>query len=196
MQFPLAIVLTLLGISVMTVYAVVGRRHFRSARMPMAAMVLTIGLVVAMLICLRLMWTSAPPLLALVSGIGLESMALWIFLLAVSSSRDAGLRLAFDREPSDRLVVSGAYRYVRHPIYLSYLMFWAGACLGTGSPWSVPVLGIVAATYVAAARGEEAALTAGPGSEAYRAYRRSTGMLLPNIAAVWANRPSTSGDHE
>ncbi len=76
------------------------------------------------------------------------------------------------------LVISGPYRWVRHPMYTT-IFIWALAFLLLSANWFVGVtwlaLSIVAASRVGM---EEAALIRKFGAE-YRTYRQRTGRFLP-----------------
>ena len=79
-----------------------------------------------------------------------------------------------------RLVTSGPYNYIRHPLYTALFLGYLGTLLALQS-WALtgwfPVL---VASYLLFAREEERVLERGFG-EAYRAYRRQTGMFLPRV---------------
>lgn len=78
-----------------------------------------------------------------------------------------------------RLVTTGPYRLVRHPIYLGLTLLATGQALAFGS-W--PALAIVLAgivpTFAWRARAEEQLLDRTFG-ERYAAYRRRTRMIIP-----------------
>ncbi|MBI4568028.1 MAG: isoprenylcysteine carboxylmethyltransferase family protein [Planctomycetes bacterium] len=79
----------------------------------------------------------------------------------------------------EAIAAAGPYRHVRHPLYLGSLLIGIGFGLFVGDGL---VLGCVAVYsslfYTLAILDEEAKMTARFG-EAYRAYARSTGRLLP-----------------
>jgi protein-S-isoprenylcysteine O-methyltransferase Ste14 len=81
------------------------------------------------------------------------------------------------------VVVSGPYRYVRHPIYLSYVLQMTALLVAHGSPLALVLVTGHFALTVYRARLEEERLAAH--SEDYRAYRAKTGFLLPRF------RPTT-----
>jgi protein-S-isoprenylcysteine O-methyltransferase Ste14 len=80
------------------------------------------------------------------------------------------------------IVTSGPYRFVRHPIYLSYVLQMLGLLLAYGSPLVLALVSGHLALTVYRARLEEALLAAH--SEEYRAYQARTGFLLPR----WTGR--------
>jgi len=78
-------------------------------------------------------------------------------------------------------VTVGPYRYVRHPFYLSYSLFWlAGAVAVPYWPMIVGSLGMLTLYYRAAAQEEQTIARSGLSAE-YEAYKRTTGMFLPRI---------------
>jgi protein-S-isoprenylcysteine O-methyltransferase Ste14 len=81
-------------------------------------------------------------------------------------------------QPPDRLVETGAFRYVRHPLYLASLSTYAGLTVATLSLYSLAVLSGIVVFYDSIATYEERILEARFG-EAYQAYRRRTGKWFP-----------------
>lgn len=79
-----------------------------------------------------------------------------------------------------RLVTSGPYRYIRHPLYTMGLLLF-GSLSVIAANWFM-MLGVVLAFVLVSLRlpKEEAALIAAFGDE-YRAYMRRTGRFLPRL---------------
>lgn len=125
------------------------------------------------------------------SSIPFPVWARWVGVLL--SAMGFGLlqwsHMALDRNWSDRpritqtqtLTTHGPYQWVRHPIYLSFLMIFGSMILIT-SNWFVGGMWllITAIDVRSRIRFEEARLDA-HFPEAYRAYQRSTGSLFPRI---------------
>ena len=89
------------------------------------------------------------------------------------------LRSSFSLTSEERrLVASGPYRFVRHPLYLAGLVI--GLVL-LASAWSAAALALfclyATATWLRMRAEERVLEEAFPG--AYRAYRRRTAMLVP-----------------
>lgn len=116
-----------------------------------------------------------------IAGLCLFVVALSVFWWAVPYARSAKLRIAFADGQPDQLLTGGPYRYVRHPFYASYLMFWL-AGVHVSQQWflvsSVVVMGLF---YVKAIRKEEGEFLSGDLAEPYRAYAANTGALLPRL---------------
>lgn len=83
--------------------------------------------------------------------------------------------------PTDTLVVTGAYRFVRNPMYLSVLVIILGQALLFGS-WALVIYAVVVlAAVVAFVKGyEEPTLTCTYG-EHYLNYRRNVPGWLPRL---------------
>lgn len=127
--------------------------------------------------------TFAPPLVrpAAVAGmpesftVALTAIGLIIVLLGkISLGRSFGLT------PANRGVVcGGVYRFVRHPIYLGYLLTHVGFVIANLSPWNVALLVVADSSLMLRARCEEQTLAADP---AYRAYmQRTRWRVVPKV---------------
>jgi protein-S-isoprenylcysteine O-methyltransferase Ste14 len=115
-------------------------------------------------------------------GIVLYTGAVTVFLSAIESARRTRLQRAFIDEPlPDRLIADGPYRWVRHPFYLGYIMGALAAPIAIDSLALVVIAAIMIAISVAAAIHEERVWLNSPHGEAYRAYRRRTGMFIPFV---------------
>lgn len=84
-----------------------------------------------------------------------------------------------------QVVLDGPYRFVRHPIYLGYVIIWLGLCLINLSPavWLL-VLGQWTLFRIRAKMEEQSLLAASPD---YAVYREKTGFWIPG-------RPQTRGE--
>ena len=119
--------------------------------------------------------------------------------LAAWGLRSIGRQLASPPEvrPDTVLVTHGAFGLVRHPLYLSILLLWAGGALALRS-WLLALGGVLLVpAFVARCRLEERLLV-GHFGEAYLAYAAHVPMLLPRLRGqTQARRPrrpgSTSG---
>ena len=83
--------------------------------------------------------------------------------------------------PTETLVVTGVYRFVRNPMYLSVLAIILGQALLFGSWWLVLYAGIALAAVAAFVKGyEEPTLTRTYG-EQYLEYRRNVPGWWPRL---------------
>jgi protein-S-isoprenylcysteine O-methyltransferase Ste14 len=80
--------------------------------------------------------------------------------------------------PDTALVTSGAFRVVRHPLYLSILLLWAGGTLALQSWLMAACTAALVPLFVARSRLEERMLLRHFG-DAYAAYMRRVPLLLP-----------------
>lgn len=103
-------------------------------------------------------------------------------LFEVWGIRSMGRQMASAAEvrPDTVLVTGGAFGVVRHPLYLSVLLLWAGGALSLLS-WAMAVAWLLLVpAFVARARVEERLLSRHFG-EAYGAYAARVPMLLPGF---------------
>lgn len=80
-----------------------------------------------------------------------------------------------------RIIRSGPYAFVRHPIYTGMLTAAIGTSLVVGEWRAIVAVVILLITHSLKALREEALLTAEFGDE-YSVYRRSTGFLFPRLS--------------
>jgi protein-S-isoprenylcysteine O-methyltransferase Ste14 len=79
-----------------------------------------------------------------------------------------------------RVIRSGPYAWVRHPIYTGMLLAAMGTALVIGEWRGVLAVVVIWAVHSRKALREEAMLTGELGEE-YASYRRSTGFLFPRL---------------
>jgi protein-S-isoprenylcysteine O-methyltransferase Ste14 len=181
MALLLDLLVTIVSFAVVAIYAWSLRAHFSSPTMPDGAKLITVLVICTAIAYTLLTWLSDQPTGLQVAGLVLELASLLLFWRAVVASRNARLRYAFDPEGPRGLVTDGPYKWIRHPFYTSYLMFWSGWALSTSSIWAaVPVI-VFAAVYIMAARNEEELFATTPMAADYAAYRARTGFLLPRL---------------
>jgi Putative protein-S-isoprenylcysteine methyltransferase len=90
--------------------------------------------------------------------------------------------------PTERLVVGGAYRYVRNPMYLAVLSVIVGQALVLGQFHLLTYAAVIAAIMVAFVRGyEEPVLSQKFGAE-YDDYRRHVPGWWPRLQNPYRNR--------
>lgn len=83
-----------------------------------------------------------------------------------------------DLENTTQLVTDGAYRFIRHPLYASLLLFGIGAVLKQLSSLSLTIWIVLNLAVYATGRVEERTNLERFG-EPYRAYMRRTKMFIP-----------------
>jgi protein-S-isoprenylcysteine O-methyltransferase Ste14 len=155
------------------------RAHFRSPTMPSGAMVISAVVIATAVFFLATLWIERQPVAAKILGLAIELASSALFWWAISTSRKARLRFAFDSDNPDSLVTDGPFGYIRHPFYASYITFWIGWGIATWSIWAVvPVAGIFM-IYVIAALDEERKFSRTTLAGAYEAHRVRTGLFWP-----------------
>jgi protein-S-isoprenylcysteine O-methyltransferase Ste14 len=77
-----------------------------------------------------------------------------------------------------RLIRSGPYRRIRHPIYTAMIGMMAGSAITSGEMHALLGFAIAGLAYARKIRMEEANLRRAFGA-AYEGYRRETGALIP-----------------
>jgi len=81
------------------------------------------------------------------------------------------------------VISKGAFKYVRHPVYLSALLVYLGLVISSLSAAALIVWLLIFLFYNYIAAYEERLLIAKYG-DAYRAYRRRSGRWLPKIKSI------------
>jgi hypothetical protein len=90
------------------------------------------------------------------------------------------LRFSFGVAPANRgLIVGGPYRFVRHPIYLAYLMSQVGFLLLNPTLWNVSLYTISLILQLLRIQAEERLLSRDPGFAAFRDRVRF--RLIPGV---------------
>lgn len=90
--------------------------------------------------------------------------------------------VSHERRPTG-LVSTGAFRHVRHPLYLASILFYLGLAVSTASLFSLGLLVGILIFYNYIASYEEKLLELRFG-EGYRSYKKSTGKWVPRIGRV------------
>ena len=83
--------------------------------------------------------------------------------------------------PAARLVSTGAFRYVRHPLYLGSMLIYFGLTVSTASLFCLALLVPIALFYNYIAAYEEKLLELKLGPD-YLAYKQETGKWIPNFS--------------
>lgn len=91
-----------------------------------------------------------------------------------------------------RLVTTGPYRWMRHPMYTAVLMFFAGSALTTANGVILAPAGIGSWIILARVVDEEAMMSAQFG-DVYRRYAERTGRFLPIPSLSEASRYGRAG---
>lgn len=129
-----------------------------------------------------LIGTTAPLLVVKTAEPGLLAPGAFLLLFGMVTQIGAklSLRRSFGLVPANRGVrTSGAYRYVRHPMYLGYMISHVGYVLIAPSFWNIAVYAVCWIFLALRVRYEEAFLSADP---AYRAFMEKVRYrLVPGV---------------
>lgn len=94
---------------------------------------------------------------------------------AVAPSNESPM---FEWENTEKLVTTGIYRYIRHPMYSSLLFLAWGALLKSVTISTLILTGVATVALFATAKAEEAENLVSFGTE-YRDYMRRTRLFVP-----------------
>ena len=178
-----------MAFTVFAAFAMAVRWHFRPGAMAPGMLAISMVGMLALAAVQVELWRLPLGLPSAAWSISLMAAAMALFTWAIAATRRARLALAFSADAPTALLRHGPYRWVRHPFYASYVLYWLACTIAVPTP---PVLAGAAAMivlYVAAFRREEAHFLASPLAGEYRAYRRQAGALLPRPSALWGRRP-------
>ncbi len=156
------------------------KQHFSSSTYPVGMYVISILSLVGLFSYVASAFSQELvfPFVALALMLAATALFLW----AAKSSRDKKLSLAFDDTVKiEGIITYGPWRYVRHPFYVSYTLFWLACAVGSGSLTSYAVLASLGFIYIYSAIREERFLKAGNHGPAYLEYQQTTGFFLPRL---------------
>ncbi|MDX2155736.1 MAG: isoprenylcysteine carboxylmethyltransferase family protein [Hyphomicrobiaceae bacterium] len=155
--------------------------HFASARSPLPFVLLSIVSVANLAVFGHFVWRQPQGIEWLGASLALQVAALLLFMGARHASRTADLKLLFDPSEPHGLVQSGPYRYIRHPFYASYLLYWSGCALATLHPFNIAYAAMLVPLLALGALTEERKFARSPLRNAYADYRRRAGLFWPRL---------------
>jgi protein-S-isoprenylcysteine O-methyltransferase Ste14 len=191
MELIFDVLVTLGGLTALALAGWSARGHFYSEKIPFGSIIISIVILVTVALDIYLVWTEPQPLLAQLVGFVMMAAGIALFFLTIGASRSARLRMAFDEGNPRGLVQQGPYRYVRHPFYVTYIIFFSGLALATWALIAVGPVILLAVIYVLAARMEERLFAGTEMAGAYEAYRQQTGFFFPKLSSI---TPARLGD--
>ena len=130
------------------------------------------------------------------ADVSLQAIGLGFWALGVAvgiwAARAIGEYMAFGGLAAHhRLVTSGPYRHVRHPVYTAMIAIALGSALFFRSYLLLGVAALSISTHLWWATAEERLLSSPEGfGDAYRTYASGTGRLLPRVR--WSRRSTGS----
>ena len=184
MQQVVVGVLLVCGFMTFGAFSLAVRLHFKSSKMPTGMKLISLVSVVGFALFTYFSLSDIRPMVmsAISTAIILSSAAL--FTWSIVTTRDHHFKLAFDPATPNGICSTGPFRYVRHPFYLSYIVFWAGAYVGTLSLAVLVVAIILINLYTYAALAEEAAFSQSDLNGQYAIYRQRTGFIIPRLVSM------------
>ena len=102
-----------------------------------------------------------------------------LLVAAVYLIRSGHVVVSHGQRPSG-VVSTGAFRYVRHPLYLGSIMFYIGLSVSTASLFSLGLVAVIFLFYNYLASYEEK-LMENRFSDEYGNYKKRTGKWVPRI---------------
>jgi protein-S-isoprenylcysteine O-methyltransferase Ste14 len=112
-------------------------------------------------------------------AVPLYAISLALFVWTIVTTRQKELTVAFTNDPPQQMLNAGPYQFVRHPFYLSYLIFWLANATATSTWWPWLVLAFMCGLYTVAAKKEEKKFRNSALASFYEEYRHRSGMFLP-----------------
>lgn len=162
-------------------------RHFvRVGKMPRGALVVAILSTAVYISALVRLWTAGAPSNALAAAAALVMLGSFVLFHATRrGSPSRCLPVAFEEAAPQRVVAEGPHRFIRHPFYASYMLYWVSVVLS--APYAVTIAGAagIILIYAATAALEERRLLKSALGREYREYQRRTGRFFPRPKAIW-----------
>ncbi|MEW5803943.1 MAG: isoprenylcysteine carboxylmethyltransferase family protein [bacterium] len=90
-----------------------------------------------------------------------------------------------------KLINTGAYRFIRHPLYTGELTHLLGVCMLFNNRFSYSFFIVVSIMQLSRAKLEERKLSMH--LPEYRVYKQNTGFIFPRLGTLWAQRKGREG---
>ncbi len=128
----------------------------------------------------RFLWTDVP-LWGQIAGALLLGAGMMLVWETFRANTFAAPQVRVQAERGQRVIDSGPYHYIRHPMYAGALLYMIGAPLIMGSLWGLAGTAVLAVGFALRTLGEEKVLRAD--LEGYEAYTKATPWRI--IPGVW-----------
>jgi protein-S-isoprenylcysteine O-methyltransferase Ste14 len=138
----------------------------------------SLALVGAQLVCLAYLFVSGP-WLASVGWVWLEIVGLYLGAWAIYTMKLHNLRIAPEVARGARLVTTGPYRSIRHPMYSAVLLITVALVLSRFTVARLTVWLMLLAVFLVKLQHEEVLLA--KRFKEYTAYQRRTKRLVPFV---------------
>jgi protein-S-isoprenylcysteine O-methyltransferase Ste14 len=103
-------------------------------------------------------------------------------MIAAYLAKSGHVVVSGDHRP-EGVVSTGAFRYVRHPLYLASILFYFGLAASTACLFCFGLLLVIFVFYNYIASYEEKLLM-GKYGEDYLHYKKNTGKWIPNLESI------------
>lgn len=189
----LRICLSATSVCVFGAFAWAVRSHFSRMRLPAGMLRLSLFTTSIFVFFLYLIWTHFLHFRWAISGALVQIFSFGVFVAAVRESTVRRLAIAFEVASATFILRSGVYSRVRHPFYLSYMLFWIGCGVELRTMYFWPLVAALTLTYYLMARNEELLIEQSAFAAEYAEYKRVTGMFAPILRLkFWSQKSSHS----
>lgn len=175
------IAVTLMLIVTLGAYLWSARGHFRSDRKASGTRLLEVMVFIAAATVAWQTWGATQSPIVQGAGLALQVAAFVLFWLAIRETRRARLLAAFTDDNPASLVTTGPYRFVRHPFYASYILFWFGGAISTGVWWTLIPAVVISVIYWRAAIDEEDRFAKTAMAADYAEFKRGRARFFPGL---------------
>lgn len=119
--------------------------------------------------------------ISIIGGV-LYLVSLALFWWTIKTTQRQKLTLAFSRDKPRFLLQSGPYRFIRHPFYTAYSLFWLAGLLAAQQWWLIATILVMCSLYYRAAKLEENKFVSSDTLQhQYKLYQMRTGMFFPKL---------------
>ena len=125
------------------------------------------------------------------AGILVASIALYEWARATIWGRRFGI--GWGEHVPEELCTTGPYRFIRHPIYLAYMLAWLAALVALPHWLTATLLAAMIVLFTHAALTDEARIAASPIAAGYAGYRERAGMFWPRFSSMVPGRSTPRG---
>ncbi len=112
---------------------------------------------------------------------GFYTASLLLFWSAVQANRERPLTHCFSQNEPEHIIMTGPYRLIRHPFYVSYLIAWTAGIFAADSTVILFGASLMLFLYWRAAYLEEEAFLNSKLRDTFIAYKATTGFFLPKL---------------
>lgn len=181
---PLRFAVLIAGLAIFAAIVWAVRFHFQATSRSPRFLALSAASAINAFVFGRELWLRSKPETQLLVALALMLIAGGLFASALIASRKARLKLIYDPDAPQQILQDGPYRFIRHPFYTSYIVYWTACAVATANPINIAYAIAVTVVLALAARSEEQCFAGSPIAPAYERYREQAGMLWPKFPGV------------